>query len=130
MGTAQASTSDRRRLRFRSRRALSDPTRHDIFRCVADADEPVDVAELTGQIGPDQNGIRQHLAEPVEAEPGDEPATPAVGGRGRPRLIYGVAPTVERTRRGYHGVGRSRFTAQLRDEGSPNAPTDHWSTNA
>ena len=76
-------------------RALGDPTRHDIFRYVADADVPVDVAELTAHFGLNHNAIRQHLAKLVEAELVEEHTAPAVGGRGRPRLIYRVAPAVD-----------------------------------
>ena len=45
-------------------RALGDPTRHDIFRYVADSDEPVDVRRpvLTADFGSNHNAIRQHLA--------------------------------------------------------------------
>jgi predicted ArsR family transcriptional regulator len=76
-------------------RALGDPTRHDIFRYVADADEPIDVAELTAHFGLNHNAIRQHLAKLVEAELVEEHTAPAVGGRGRPRLIYRVPPAVD-----------------------------------
>jgi predicted ArsR family transcriptional regulator len=76
-------------------RALGDPTRHDIFRYVADADEPTDVAELTAHFGLNHNAIRQHLAKLVDAELVEERTAPAAGGRGRPRLIYRVAPAVD-----------------------------------
>ena len=49
-------------------KALGDPTRHGIFRYIADAAEPVDVAELTDHFGLNHNAIRQHLAQLVAAE--------------------------------------------------------------
>ena len=48
-------------------RALGDPTRHAIFRYLADAGTPVDVAELTEHFGLNHNAIRQHLAKLVHA---------------------------------------------------------------
>ena len=48
-------------------RALGDPTRHGIFRYVADAQRPVDIAELTDYFGVNHNAIRQHLAKLVSA---------------------------------------------------------------
>lgn len=73
-------------------RALGDPTRHRIFRFVADADDPVGVADLTAHLGLNHNAIRQHLAKLVDA--GlllETPAPPK--GRGRPKLLYRVDPS-------------------------------------
>lgn len=70
-------------------RALGDPTRHNLFRYIADAARPVDVAELTKHLGFHHNAIRQHLAKLVEAGLVTESTAPAVG-RGRPRLRYVV----------------------------------------
>ena len=75
-------------------RALGDPTRHAIFRYVADADGPVGVAELTEHLGLHHNAIRQHLAKLVAADLVDE-ARAAPTGRGRPRLVYSVDPGVD-----------------------------------
>ena len=75
-------------------RALGDPTRHAIFRSVADARQPVDVAELTERFGLNHNAIRQHLAKLVEAELVVEAKAPAVG-RGRPRLVYSLDPRAD-----------------------------------
>jgi predicted ArsR family transcriptional regulator len=75
-------------------RALGDPTRHEVFRYLADADRPVDVVELTEHLGLHHNAIRQHLAKLVEADLAVE-ATAARVGRGRPRLVYTVAPSAE-----------------------------------
>lgn len=75
-------------------RALGDPTRHDVFRYVADAGRPVDVAELTEQFGLNHNAIRQHLAKLVDAELVVEDTAPAAG-RGRPRLVYAQHPNAE-----------------------------------
>lgn len=73
-------------------RALGDPTRHAVFRYVADADRPVDVAELTRHFGLNHNAIRQHLAKLVAADLVTEQAAPA-NGRGRPRLVYRANPS-------------------------------------
>jgi predicted ArsR family transcriptional regulator len=75
-------------------RALGDPTRHAIFRYVADAAGPVDVAELTGHLGLNHNAIRQHLAKLVAAGLVTEHRAPSAG-RGRPRLVYRLDPTAE-----------------------------------
>ena len=73
-------------------RALGDPTRHDIFQYLVDADTAVDVAELTAHFGLNHNAIRQHLAKLVDAKLAIEStATPT--GRGRPRLRYVVDPS-------------------------------------
>lgn len=75
-------------------RALGDPTRHTIFRYIADAQGPVGVAELTAHLGLNHNAIRQHLAKLVEAKLVLEAAVHA-GGPGRPRLVYQVGPAVD-----------------------------------
>ena len=75
-------------------RALGDPTRHEVFRYIADAGRPVDVAELTEHLGLHHNAIRQHLAKLVEADLVSEGTAPRVG-RGRPRLCYTVHPSAE-----------------------------------
>lgn len=89
----QSSPPDRPTLQQEAR-ALGDPTRHAIFRYVAGSPAPVDVAELTGLFGLNHNAIRQHLAKLVQAGLVTE-STARDGGRGRPRLIYQVAPGVE-----------------------------------
>lgn len=75
-------------------RALGDPTRHAIFRYVADAEDQVGVAELTDHFGLNHNAIRQHLAKLVEADLVVE-TTAATGGPGRPRLLYEIDPGAE-----------------------------------
>lgn len=75
-------------------KALGDPTRHGIFRYVADSRGPVDVAELTEHFGLNHNAIRQHLAKLVAADLLSEDHAPSTG-RGRPRLNYRLHPTVE-----------------------------------
>lgn len=75
-------------------RALGDPTRHEVFRYLADAERPVDVAELTEHLGLHHNAIRQHLAKLAEAGLVSEATAPRVG-RGRPRLVYTVDPSAE-----------------------------------
>ena len=75
-------------------RALGDPTRHHIFRYIAEADRPVGVAELTEDVGLNHNAVRQHLAVLVDAglvvEEVEERQRP-----GRPRLLYRLAPEAE-----------------------------------
>lgn len=74
-------------------RALGDPTRHRIFRYLADAEHPVGVAELTDLVGLNHNAVRQHLAVlkdvnlvVEEVEMRSRP--------GRPRLLYRLHPEV------------------------------------
>ncbi|HEX6421608.1 MAG TPA: ArsR family transcriptional regulator, partial [Acidimicrobiales bacterium] len=75
-------------------RALGDPTRHAVFRYVADACEPVGVAELTAHFRLNHNAIRQHLAKLVAARlVVESKARPS--GPGRPRLVYTVDPAAE-----------------------------------
>ena len=80
--------------RQRQARALGDPTRHEIFHYVSEADAPVGVAELTAHLGLHHNAIRQHLAKLVAADLVDESTSPAHG-RGRPRLMYRVSPAAQ-----------------------------------
>lgn len=72
-------------------RALGDPTRHAIFTYLAEAEHPVDVAELTGQFELNHNAIRQHLTKLIDAGLVVAAKAPVVG-RGRPRFVYEVAP--------------------------------------
>jgi predicted ArsR family transcriptional regulator len=75
-------------------RALGDPTRHAIFRYLADAGVPVDVAELTDHFGLNHNAIRQHLTKLLSAALVTEEQSPS-SGRGRPRLNYRIDPSAE-----------------------------------
>lgn len=75
-------------------RALGDPTRHDLFRFIADAGRSVDVAELTDHLGLHHNAIRQHLAKLVDAGLVTEATAPPAG-RGRPRLSYSLNASAE-----------------------------------
>lgn len=72
-------------------RALGDPTRHRLFRYVADAERPVGVAELTDYVQLNHNAVRQHLAVLKEArlvtEEVEDRSRP-----GRPRLLYRLHP--------------------------------------
>jgi predicted ArsR family transcriptional regulator len=80
----------------RAARALGDPTRHRIFRHIAEAPGAVGVAELTELLGLNHNAIRQHLAVLKDAELVVE--QPEVRGRpGRPRLLYRLNPEVAGT---------------------------------
>lgn len=74
-------------------RALGDPTRHRIFRYVADAGHPVGVAELTEHVQLNHNAVRQHLAVLKEANLVVE-ETEARARPGRPRLLYSLHPEV------------------------------------
>lgn len=75
-------------------RALGDPTRHAVFRHIANAGEPVGIAELTERFGFNHNAIRQHLAKLVAAGLVIETRATATG-PGRPRLVYAVDPAAE-----------------------------------
>jgi predicted ArsR family transcriptional regulator len=75
-------------------RALGDPTRHAVFRRIANAGRPVSIAELTEQFSFNHNAIRQHLAKLVAAGLIVE-AKAAPSGPGRPRLVYTVDPAAE-----------------------------------
>jgi predicted ArsR family transcriptional regulator len=75
-------------------RALGDPTRHAIFRYVADAGGAADIAGLTAHLGLNHNAIRQHLAKLLAAGLVEEAKAPRTG-PGRPRLVYRVAPTAD-----------------------------------
>lgn len=75
-------------------RALGDPTRHAIFRSIADAGRPVGVSDLNERFPYNHNAIRQHLAKLLAAGLVTEARAPATG-RGRPRLVYEVHPAVE-----------------------------------
>lgn len=78
----------------REARALGDPTRHAVFRFVADATGPVSVAELTAHFGLNHNAIRQHLAKLLDAGLVVETSVHG-GGPGRPRLLYSIEPGAE-----------------------------------
>ena len=75
-------------------RALGDPTRHAIFRHVAEAGRPVAIAELTELFAFNHNAIRQHVAKLVAAGLLVE-TTAAATGPGRPRLMYAVDPAAD-----------------------------------
>lgn len=75
-------------------RALGDPTRYGIFRYIADANRPVDVAEVTAWLGFNHNAIRQHLAKLVASDLVIE-AKALRNGPGRPRLVYSIHPAAD-----------------------------------
>ena len=52
----------------RQARSLGDPTRHRIFRHIAEARHPIDVTALTALLGLNHNAVRQHLAVLEDAE--------------------------------------------------------------
>lgn len=73
-------------------KALGDPTRHRIFRYVAESAVPVGVAELTAHMGLNHNAIRQHLAILVDAGLVIEELEPETGRPGRRALQYRLHP--------------------------------------
>lgn len=75
-------------------KALGDPTRHRIFRYVAESAFPVGVAELTAHMGLNHNAVRQHLAILVDAGLVLEELEPASGRPGRRALQYRLHPEV------------------------------------
>ena len=75
-------------------RALGDPTRHAIFRHIAQTGRPIGIAELNERFPLNHNAIRQHLAKLVAAGLVVEAQAPP-SGRGRPRLVYEIDPAVE-----------------------------------
>lgn len=68
-------------------RALADPTRYALYRCIVDAREPVSVAELTRRVRVHHNAVRRHLATLRDAGLVHE-AREARDRPGRPRLLY------------------------------------------
>ena len=78
----------------RQAKALGDPTRHRIFRYIADAEDPVDVGELTDHLGLNHNAIRQHLSQLVDAGLVAR-RTASARGRGRPRQLFEVHPSAD-----------------------------------
>lgn len=75
-------------------RALGDPTRHRLFRYVAEAAGPVGVAELTTYLGIHHNAVRQHLAKLRDAGLVVEDLEPRTV-PGRRRLVYRPAPDLD-----------------------------------
>ena len=74
-------------------RALGDPTRHAIFRHVAQAGRVLGIGELNDEFPFNHNAIRQHLTKLVAAGLIVEAQAPAAG-PGRPRLVYAIEPAV------------------------------------
>jgi predicted ArsR family transcriptional regulator len=72
-------------------RALGDPTRHAIFRHLAQAGRPVGIAELNEEFPLNHTAIRQHLAKLLAAGLVTEAKVQGPG-RGRPRLVYEPNP--------------------------------------
>lgn len=75
----------------REAKALGDPTRHRLFRYIADASAPVGVSELTRYAGLNHNAIRQHLSMLKDAGLVIEEVERR-GRPGRPRLLYRLHP--------------------------------------
>ena len=73
-------------------RALADPTRYALYRCVVDAREPVSVADLTRRVRVHHNAVRRHLATLRDAGLVYE-AREARDRPGRPRLLYRAVDT-------------------------------------
>lgn len=75
----------------REARALGDSTRNRLFRYVANASEPVGVAELTDYVRLNHNAVRQHLAVLKDAGLIVEEVEER-NRIGRPRLLYRLHP--------------------------------------
>ncbi len=75
-------------------RALGDPTRHSIFRYLAESPTVVDVAELTSRFSLNHNAIRQHLAKLIAAGLVLQSKTRSAG-PGRPRFVYRIHPAAD-----------------------------------
>jgi predicted ArsR family transcriptional regulator len=75
-------------------RALGDPSRHALFRYLAEQGTPVGIVKLTSHLGLHHNAIRQHVAKLVAAGLVVESVGPS-SGRGRPRLLYAVDPAAD-----------------------------------
>jgi predicted ArsR family transcriptional regulator len=89
-------------------RALADPTRRHLLRLLDDAADPMEVAELSAQIGLHPNTVRDHLKLLGEAglvtrttEERDRP--------GRPKMLYEAAPRQTRS----PGIEGYRFLAEV-----------------
>ncbi|MGV3758258.1 MAG: helix-turn-helix transcriptional regulator, partial [Actinomycetota bacterium] len=74
-------------------RALGDPTRHAVFRQIADAPAPLGISDLAERFPFHHNAIRQHVAKLVAAGLVREERASARG-PGRPRHVYLVDPSV------------------------------------
>lgn len=77
----------------REARALGDPTRFKIFQYIAEALNPVGVAELTDFVALNHNAVRQHLAVLKSVDLIVE-QTEQRAVAGRPRLLYRLHPEV------------------------------------
>lgn len=90
-----ASDGERALLQRRAR-ALGDPTRFRIFRCIVESPKPLRVAQITEQVGLNHNAVRQHLAKLREAGLIEEERVSG-NGPGRPPLEYRLATEVAGT---------------------------------
>lgn len=86
---SDASEGERALLQRRAR-ALGDPTRFRIFRCIVESPEPLRVSQITEELGLNHNAIRQHLAKLREAGLVREERVSS-NGPGRPPLQYRLA---------------------------------------
>lgn len=99
----------------RESRVPGEPTRHRLFRCIADAPQPVGVAELTGYVRLHHNAVRRHLAVPrdagLETEEAEDRSRP-----GRPPPAVPPAP------RGCAQLGHPRGLCLARRRARPGRP--------
>ena len=86
---SDASAEERAVLQRRAR-ALGDPTRFRIFRCIVESPGPLRVSQITDELGLNHNAIRQHLAKLREAGLVREERGSS-NGPGRPALEYRLA---------------------------------------
>jgi predicted ArsR family transcriptional regulator len=92
----ESSRGEGQRTQQRQARALGDRTRSAIFWRVADAGQPLRVAELVEYLGLNHQGVRQHLAKLVDAGLLVEEIADPVGS-GRPPLQYRLSPEAAAT---------------------------------
>lgn len=90
---AETATSTEAEVLQAQARALGDPTRHAVFRQIADAPAPLGISELAERFPFHHNAIRQHVAKLVAAGLIREERA-AAQGPGRPRHVYVVEPSV------------------------------------
>jgi predicted ArsR family transcriptional regulator len=85
-------------------RALASPARRLILTLLADGPGTATIADLTSKLGLNHNAVRKHLAQLVAAGLVEE-TREARTIRGRPKLLYGLAPgTPARAERSYRSL--------------------------
>lgn len=89
-------------------RALADPNRRHLLRLLDDAESPLEVDTLSGQVGLHPNTVREHLE--LLSQAGLVTRTPEKRTRpGRPKILYRAAPRETRS----PGSEGYRFLAEV-----------------